>query len=106
MGAQLGYEQLRSNVTITETVNPWSHNPDASGKSTLRFDFITLHPNIGYRFQIESLDLDLTVGPDFAFYLNSQEQAELKPTGNSHTKVSHDFKDPGTDIRLRGQAAL
>lgn len=107
-GAQLSYERLRSKVTITEVSGefPPGSDPSASGESTLLLDFINLYPNIGYRFNINVLDLDLSAGPDISFYVNSQEKVEVGQSGDNMLKVNNDGDNPGTDIRARAQAVL
>lgn len=109
-GAELGYERLRSKITITDVVFPISSSIPGyavtGGKTFLNYDFINLHPYLGRRYTIKStVNIDLTAGMDFAFCLGTREKGTAPaPNGIKYT-TSVDRKTINTDFRPRLQMA-
>ena len=70
LGFDLGYENLRSKVAVTEIsdyTGTSNNMVDASGKTFLNNHFINLYPYWGYRFTTQKLNTDLTGGFDIAY---------------------------------------
>ncbi|HEX6982146.1 MAG TPA: outer membrane beta-barrel protein [Balneolaceae bacterium] len=107
LGLQLGYEMLRSHVQINSisTNHPDSPFP-ASGQTTLKHDFLNVYPNFGYRFRLQNMPIDLTVGPEFGFNLSSRETGKATFNDGSLIKTNTERSDPGTDIRLRSSLTI
>lgn len=102
-GLQSGFELLRSSVKITavSTSMPADMPIPASGSTILKNSFINVHPLVGYRVSIENIDIDVTVGPEVAFLLNSKEKGEADLDGSGTVTTDLERTEAGNDYRLR-----
>lgn len=107
-GLDLGYEVLRSKILINEisgyTGNS-TYNYDAKGQTCLKYNFINLHPFLGYRFTSNNIIIDLTGGFDIAYCLKAKEAGNATSATGIKYETSIDRKTIKTDIRPRLQIA-
>ncbi|WKN44103.1 outer membrane beta-barrel protein [Tunicatimonas pelagia] len=105
IGAELGYELLRSKVEITRVSgNGGGGMPIAAdGQTYLRNRFINLFPKIGYRWAVAQTSIDLSVGMDIGYCLSAQEKGNAEAGTQDYT-TERDRKTIDTDIRPRIQA--
>jgi hypothetical protein len=102
IGLQSGFEVLRSQVTIDDVAGDFPDPPSsASGQATFTNGFINLYPNIGQRFNINDLNIDLTVGPELGFNVVSREKGEATTNNNIVLKTDRERNHANTDFRLR-----
>jgi hypothetical protein len=107
LGVDLGYEELRSKVSINSV---WSSGEgsegvyyDATGQTFLNNDFINIFPQIGCRFKSKKVYFDLVVGWDIAFDMNANEKGEATASNGITYTTSRDRETIGTDFRPRIQ---
>lgn len=104
-GIQMGYELLKSSESIT-SVYEYSPTPiPAHGQTTLNNRLIDIYPNVGHRFAIDGLGIDLTAGPEVGFDLSSWEKGKVtadNATITTYRKLEH----PGLDFRLRSSLTV
>lgn len=104
LGLGLGYETLRSRISITEI---GEHNMgdsfhlSAKGRTNLNYGFINLNPQIGYRFSKNNILFDLTAGFDAAYCLYTRERGKATAENGEKYKSSRNRKTISTDIRPR-----
>ena len=105
-GADLGYEIWRSKILINNvwyvtdaTAPEWL---DAEGKTNITYHNINLQPFIGYRIPVMNVLMDVTLGSDFAFIVNSKEKTAFNYQ-NQTVEFKNDRKTISTDIRPRIQ---
>ncbi len=110
LGANLGYENLRSKVNINQVmVNTLSFpgsvviNESATGKTNLINNNINFFPYLGYRIPVKNLNLDISAGADVAFILSAKEKGSATATDNITYETSADRKTISTDFRPRIQ---
>jgi hypothetical protein len=109
-GVDLGYEMLRSKITINE-VNDYISTSSvafnlsypASGKTYLNFSFINVQPFVGYRFVLKPLHFDITAGLDIGRCLQAKEKGSADASNGLTYKTSGARKTKTTDIRPRMQ---
>jgi hypothetical protein len=109
LGLSLGYEALRSRVSIT-SINLFNgvdaYSVTAHGRTILTSQFIDLFPSFGYRFTPWKLTVDLTGGLDLGYCLSAAENGKAD-AGNSETYSSaRDRKTISEDVRHRFQVAV
>jgi hypothetical protein len=103
LGLDLGYEVLRSKVSINSV---WISNDeyyDAEGQTFLNNDFINLFPQIGYRFNTKEVSFDLVAGCDIAFCLSATEKGDAKASNGIRYTTSIDRIPTNKDFRPRVQ---
>ena len=105
-GADLGYEIWRSKILISQvwyatdaTAPEWL---DAEGKTNITYHNINLQPFVGYRIPVMNILMDVTVGSDFAFIVDSKEKTAFNYQ-NQTVEFKNDRKTISTDIRPRIQ---
>ena len=105
IGADLGYEMLRSRVKITRVSASTEGNMPlaADGRTYLNNSFINLFPKIGYRLSLAKISIDLSAGMDIAYCLSAQEKGYAE-AGTREYNTARDRKTINTDIRPRVQA--
>ena len=107
-GINLGYELLASKTSIGEIAGytgNTTYQYGASGSTALKFNFINLHPYVGYRFTLSQISLDLTGGFDVAHCLSTNEDGSAEDVNGKSYTTSLDRKTIKTDIRPRVQMA-
>ena len=113
-GVSLGYEVLRSRVSLTG-VSVYTgtdvYNVGAQGHTDLTSRFINLFPFVGYRFTPGKMTVDVTGGLDLAHCLSAREKGKAREDivtpftgllGTTFTS-SLDRKTISNDIRPRLQ---
>lgn len=107
-GLQGGYEALRSSVNITHVVerdNAGAMTP-ASGNTIFKHSSINVYPNLGYRFSIQGLNLDITAGPEVGLLLNSKEIGEAQLENGTTIKTDYNRYNPDNDYRIRSSLTV
>ena len=108
LGLDLGYESLRSKVTIN-TVNGYTGNStyqlEATGKTILSSDFINIFPSLGHRFNTNKVAIDLTGGFDIGANLKMQESGKATAVDGTVFTTDVDRKTISTDVRPRIQVS-
>ncbi|RXF71940.1 hypothetical protein [Arcticibacter tournemirensis] len=95
-GLQSGYELLASRIKIDEVyIDDMIFKSD--GHTSLRNQFILVHPYAGHRFNF-GIPLDISVGPDLGIGLKSMEKGTV-PDFNLQIKNERDI--PAVDARIR-----
>ncbi len=107
IGADLGYEMLRSKVKITRvSANTGGNSPIAAdGRTYLNNSFINLFPKIGYRLTLANMAIDFSAGMDVAYCLSSRERGSAE-AGTREYNTKRDRKTINTDIRPRVQVNI
>ena len=105
-GLDLGYETLRSKITIDRIdgyngTSTYQYN--ASGKTFLNNSFLNFNPFIGYRFIVNNICIDLTGGFDYGYILKAKEDGHATATNGIKYTTSMDRKDVTFDLRPRIQ---
>jgi len=108
LGLQIGYESTKSQVKITQAYVPYSSYsaPNASGKTTLTNQYITVHPAVGKRIFLNKLTLNLTLGPEAGLCLKSTEKGEVTTSQGKHYTTHLELNQPAIDWRARANAQL
>lgn len=106
-GLQTGYEILRSEVSINDVAIDLIDPPSsATGHTIFRNDFINVYPNIGRRFKLNDLDIDLTMGPELGFNIISKEKGEATTNTGLLVETDHNRNHNDTDFRLRSSLTV
>ena len=111
LGANLGYENLRSKVNINQVILNTLSFPGsvviskaATGKSNLIYNNINFFPYLGYRVSANQIHFDVSAGADVAFILSAKEKGSATIiTDNTNYETSVDRKTISTDFRPRIQ---
>ncbi|WP_022822634.1 outer membrane beta-barrel protein [Hymenobacter norwichensis] len=98
-GVQAGYEVLRSRVDVTEILAFRLQTP-ASGHTTLASRTINLHPFFGHRLASQTIDFDLTAGPDLGFILSAREEIDTIAQGEKFS-TKNTRADAYLELRAR-----
>jgi hypothetical protein len=105
-GVSLGYEVLRSQVSLTG-VSVYTgtdvYNIGAQGHTDLTSRFINLFPFVGYRFTPGKMTVDVTGGLDLGHFLSARENGKARDDNGTTYISSWDRKTISTDIRPRLQ---
>jgi hypothetical protein len=105
-GLDLGYEMLRSKVSINKIsgfTGTSTYEYDASGQTFLNTDFINLNPFIGYRIPVKQVNVDVTGGLDFGYNLRTHENGDATAINGTKYETSADRRTIKWDIRPRVQ---
>lgn len=105
LGAQAGYDFLRSRVPVVLVFDQSDAGTNVSGRVILTSQATNLHPFVGYRFRREQLSFDLTAGPEAAYLLRSHESSRANTPSNRGTvykySTSLNREHPRLDVRAR-----
>ena len=105
LGAQLGYELLRSRSNIESVYGHWTQSTPtrqpADGKAVIIANNINLQPYIGWRILASTVDLDLTLGWDVALNHKLREKSEATVDNGGEYKVQNEYGVLYTDFRPR-----
>ncbi len=108
LGLDLGYENLRSKVTIN-TINGYTGSSTyqlvATGKTILSSDFINIFPSIGHRFHTNKVAIDLTGGFDIGANLKAHENGKATAVDGTVFTTGVDRHTISADVRPRIQVA-
>ena len=105
-GLDIGYETLRSKISIDriDGYNGTSvYQYNASGKTFLNNSFLNFNPFIGYRFKVDNIYFDLSVGFDIGYILKANENGSATATNGIKYTTSGDRKSITFDLRPRIQ---
>lgn len=108
-GLDLGYEILRSKVTINKIsgfTGTSTYEYDASGQTFLNSNFINLNPFFGYRISAKQINFDITGGLDIGYFLNTDEKGNATAINGTKYETSIDRKTLKWDKRLRVQLSV
>jgi hypothetical protein len=117
VGAQAGYDILRSKTNIT-SIFPYEIEPElstynlldyypfnpslpAKGSTILQDQFINLSPYIGYRIKTKKINIDLMPGVDIGLGINSNDKGKAIATNGTVYEVDYKEVKPPMDIRLK-----
>ncbi len=105
LGAQTGYELLRSHARIERVhgINGHgssTHSP-SDGKAVIIANNINFQPYVGWRIWQSTLDLDLTLGSDVALNHQLREKSEATTQNGTEFKVDREYGILHTDFRPR-----
>jgi hypothetical protein len=106
-GADLGYEVLRSKVSIAFIdgyTGTSTYRLDATGHTYLNSRCINLNPFVGYRIGKGTVSVDVTGGFDFAFITSTEETGKAN-ANNTTYNTSVDRQTIKRDVRPRIQVA-
>ena len=109
LGLDLGYETLRSKVTIdavSGNVGSAIFLFPTSGKTFLNYNFINLYPQAGQRFQAGKVSFDIVGGFDLSYCLKTTEKGKATATDGTKYTTSVDRKTISTDVRPRIQFSI
>jgi hypothetical protein len=105
-GADLGYEMLRSLITI-DGINGFdgskTYQVKATGQTFLNYHFINLFPHIGYRFSLNNIDFDVLGGFDINYCVKTLEKGNATDANGLEYTTLRDRKTISTDPRPRIQ---
>jgi hypothetical protein len=105
-GADLGYEVLRSLMTI-DGINGGNDKGTfqlkATGQTFLNYHFINLFPHIGQRFSVKDFDIDISGGLDINYCLKTLESGKATDENGLEYTTSRDRKTISYDPRPRIQ---
>jgi hypothetical protein len=108
VGFDFGYEQLKSKTSIIGIAGYTGNSTysyQASGSTSLKFDFLNLNPYIGYRAGIKNVSLDLTGGLEIGQCLSSGESGKAEDENGKKYMTSLDRTTIKMDLRPRVQLA-
>ncbi|MBX0331645.1 hypothetical protein K3G39_00180 [Pontibacter sp. HSC-14F20] len=105
LGAQVGYEQLRSRANIDRIYGLADYSSSittpADGKAVIVANNINVQPYLGWRIMHGVLDLDLTVGSDIALNHRQVEKSEATTEDGTEFKIKQEYGILHTDFRPR-----
>ena len=100
-GMQVSYESLATQTQITEGYASGVAIPFVDGHSTIRHQYVNLHPLLGYRWGRQAWQLDLSIGLDLAFGSSATEKGEAF-TASHQAYITHNrLSVPPFDRRPR-----
>jgi hypothetical protein len=109
-GLDLGYEILRSNVSIN-TVYEYiatssnsfnvTNTYNATGQTFLNNSYINLDPFIGHRYKFKQINFDLTAGVDMEYCLTSAEKGNATTSDGTKYTTFENYKSTPLEIRPR-----
>jgi hypothetical protein len=106
IGADLGYEVMRSLITI-DGINGFdgvaSFQLKADGQTFLNYQFVNLFLHFGQRFKFNNVNIDLVGGFDLNQCLKGNETGNATDVNGKEYTTSFDRKTITTDPRLRAQ---
>jgi hypothetical protein len=109
LGFDIGFENLRSKVNIV-AVNGFlgtsAYVYSANGQTFLNSNFINLFPNIGHRWLVNKISIDVIGGLDVAYCPKATEKGSATATNDTKYVTSVDRKTINTDIRPRIQFSI
>ena len=106
LGLAIGYESLRSKVSIDriDGYNGTStYQYGATGHTFLNNDNLNLNPFLGYRINVKAISFDLSGGFDIAYILKSTENGNATATNGIKYSTTLDKTDRSFDFRPRIQ---
>ena len=106
LGLDLGYETLRSKVSInqiSEYTGTSTYQYDASGQTFLNSNFININPFWGYKTSAKQINFNITGGLDFGYNLSVDENGNATAINGTKYETSIDRKTIKWDIRPRMQ---
>lgn len=121
LGAQAGYDVLRSKVDINgvypyliqftpQAPSYYAQNQPlpAKGSSYLKNQLINISPYIGYRVKSKRISVDLMPGLDIGFSKKAYDKGSATATTDPATtyKTNREITNVPTDVRLKFGAAL
>lgn len=108
LGLDLGYETLRSKISIWEVIGSTQTGYDylsADGRTFLNSQFTNIYPFLGYRIVDNKITLDLTGGIDIAHCLSAKEDGKATDLNGKKYETSRDRKTIDNEVRPRIQVS-
>jgi hypothetical protein len=108
LGVQSGFEVLRSSVQVAQIFSHQYSNSSVSvsGSTKLRLQNINVYPYWGYRLNIKGNDLDVQIGPEMGFILDSRELGEVQAKDGTTYTIENPESHPDMDVRLRASLSF
>lgn len=105
-GIELGYDNLRSKVSIVQVYTDviLAQSDRDLGQTFLSNHFIEASPYLGYRLGSKFVSIDITVGLEVGYLLSSWEKG--KAAGNQITYRSSRDRTPETRVDIRPRLQL
>lgn len=108
-GADLGYEVLRSKVKINGVAGftgSSSYAYDATGKTFLNCQFITIYPFAGYRIPAGFVSITPMAGVEVGYVLSIKEDGSITDVNGRKYETSLDRKTIKADVRPSVRVAV
>ncbi len=108
LGADLGYEKLRSKIEINKIYGrsgSSTYSLDATGKTFLNSNFISLRLFAGYRLPVNKVILDFTGGLEIGYCLSAKESGSATDSDGTKYETSADRQTIDFDFRPGIQVA-
>lgn len=102
-GIGVGYEDLRSKISLTTVFNDSPNSIPVSGETFMNVNSINVNPFAGYRFNADKFPIDLAAGFDIANILSTKEKGDAADASGNKYTTSRDRKTISTDFRPRIQ---
>lgn len=114
IGLQVGYEQLKSKIAITQVYvtnstvigAQYVQTLDATGSAALTSNIINVNPYLGYRIPLTKVKLDILAGVDLGFINNTREKGSARANNGTTYTTDLDRTTITEDFRLRIGLAL
>ena len=103
VGANLGFEVLKSNMEINSIYDARGNALAATGHSSITYHFVNLYPFAGYRFTLDCLQFDLLGGFDIAKPIKAHEKGTATDYAGNKFTSSLDRPLDALDVRGRLQ---
>ena len=100
-GIQVNYESLATRTQITEGYASGVAIPFVEGHSTIRHQYVNLHPLLGYRWGQQAWQLDLSIGLDFALGSSTTETGRAFTASRQEYTTHRALSVPPFDQRPR-----
>lgn len=103
-GLQLAYERLQSQQAVNDFGGNLTNNFQLNtGESVLNNQFINVFPYLGKRITTkdEAIDIDLFLGTEFAFFIESKELVEASTITGQNISFETLRNEPVFDFRVR-----
>ena len=103
IGLQGSYEALKSKVDINgaSVSAPTNHNVTGTGSTSLKSNYLSVNPYIGYRLPIPVIKVDILAGLDFAHITETREKGSIRTSDGKVYTTNRDRGGPTSDKRLK-----
>ena len=108
LGVDLGFENMRSKVTIDQVYDSWNslNYENAAGKTFLNYHFLNLFPFVGHRFNLNEITADVIGGIDLGYVLSADEKGDAVSESGNHYTTAVERKTQSFDFRPRVQVSF
>jgi hypothetical protein len=103
IGLQGSYEALKSKVDINSASisAPTNHNVTGIGSTSLKTNYLSVNPYIGYRLPIPVIKVDILAGLDIAHITDAREKGSMRGSDGEVYTTNRDRKTRTTDNRVK-----